>query len=167
MSSDRHSITYAYQELDRLTLHMRTTIEIHAHEVMLAQQFIASLNRPVNGWTVDYASVGFSPGSLQGVIIQFFLRLDETFKVVEPIIQFLLNRGWVPSASSEDADFGYREFAYTKKATEPPLFWPQHHEWKPKDMTATLRVWPHKESVTCKKVQVGVKPEYKFECAQS
>lgn len=164
---DIHSIGYAYQHFDALCLNMRTTIEIHAHEVMVTQQFIDSLNRPiVDGWSKTYATVGYMPGSLQGLIVQVHLDKNESFKAAEPIIEFLLNRGWKPDGSSEDADFGHREFKYRKTATAPPLFWPQHHEWKPLPMVATIRVWPHKESAICRKVQVGVKPDYTFECVE-
>jgi len=166
MAVDIHSISYAYKDCEKEVERMRLLIHMHAHEVNLMQQFIAGLHRlPVeNSWRNTYASIGYTHMMLNGLIVQFALGKDEGFSAAEPVLEFLLHRGWKPSGTSEDADFGNREYRFKKTETAMPLFWPSHHEWKPYELTATVRVWPHSESVICKKVQVGVKPEYKFEC---
>lgn len=168
MSVDIHSISYAYQECEKLAESMRLTIHMHMDEVAAIQSFIAELKRPAieEAWRNTYACVGFRPSSLQGVIVQFYLGKEEGFPAAEPVLEFLLNRGWKPNGTSEDADFGNREYRFKKIEPAAPLFWPPHHEWKPYELIATVRVWPHAESEICRKVQVGTKPEYKYECAQ-
>lgn len=168
MSTDIHSIAYAYNDCEKRVEQMRLMIHMHAHEVAMLQQFIVGLNRDgvESGWHKTYATIGYTPMSLQGVIVQFALAKTEGFQAAEPVLEFLLSRGWTPNGTSEDADFGNRDYKFKRIETDPPLYWPSHREWKPYELTATVRVWPHNESVICQRVQVGVKPEYKFECVK-
>lgn len=168
MSDDLHSITYAYKDCEKEVERMRLLIHMHAHEVNMAQQFIAAMNRceKETGWRNTYATIGYTRMSLNGLIIQFALAKHEGFPAAEPVLDFLLSRNWVPDGTSEDADFGNREYRFKKTEQATPMFWPSHLEWKPYELTATVRVWPHSESEICRKVQTGVKPEYKYECAK-
>lgn len=143
----------------------RLLVHMHAHEYQLLNKFIQSLGRPndVNG---TYTDLGFTDGSLKGLIIQMHLEKTESFKAGTPIIEWLLSRGFVQEGNDENADWGYRAVTLKKIETAPPLFWPSHHEWKSFKLTATLRMWPHPEGQNCKKVEAGQETKFKFVCEE-
>lgn len=98
-----------------------------------------------------YIGMGFKDSQLQGIIIQFHLGREQTFAAVTPVVLWLLDHGWVQHEQTEDAEWGYRQIAFKQNDA----------------LKLTLRIWPHRDSVRCKKVETGeMKPVYKFECEE-
>jgi hypothetical protein len=150
----------AEQAIDK----MRMLIHLHAQEYIMLCRFLESLVRP-NDSCGTYAGLGYSGGSIAGVYVQVHLEKEESFKVAEPIIAFLLDRGWTVSGQTETAEgdyWSFREVTF-QKPSDPPLF-PSARDPKIPTLTATIRMWPHKESAVCKRVEDGVVPKYKLVC---
>ena len=143
---------------------VRLLIHLHAQEYIMLCRFLESLGRD-NGSGGTYSGLGYSGGSIAGIYVQMHLGKDESFKAAEPIIAFLLDRGWTVSGQTETAEGDYwtfREVTF-QKPSDPPLF-PSARDPKIPTLTATIRMWPHKESAVCKRVEDGVVPKYKLVC---
>lgn len=152
-------------EAEKAIDRMRLLIHLHAQEYIMLCRFVESLGRP-DGYDGTYAGLGCTPGSLIGVFAQVHLAKDESFKAAEPIIAYLLERGWVVSGQTEEASeyatWNYREVTF-KKPSDPPLF-PSTRDVAIPALTATVRIWPHADSAVCKRVEDGVVPKYKLVC---
>lgn len=149
------------KEVDR----MRLTVHLHAHEFTQINEFVATLCRH-DGHDGTYVSLGYTSGSLPGVIVQVHLSKEETFKACSPIIDFLFSSGWEQDKQTENVDWGYRQIAFKKMHDAPPLFYRSDKPWKPYKLTCTVRMWPHPLSTTCIKVEDGTEVKYKFACAE-
>lgn len=159
----KHYFNRVEKEVDR----MRLLVGMHAMEYGCLVAFLRELGRPEDVSHGTYASVGFQYGQLNGLIVQYHLQEQESFVAAEPVLSWFLDRGWKQGTQHEDASWGYRQVEFTKVEPEPAMFWPPHKEWKPYELTATVRIWPHPNSQVCKKVEDGTEPKYKFVCVGS
>ena len=119
---------------------------------MRCKQDFEWLRSRVNG-NDNYVTFGWEFGQISGLIVQYHLQPNETFRQVVPLIQEFIERGFIECGTSEDASFGYRQFTFNKETL-----------WG--TVPLTLRVWPHSQSVACKKVEDGTEPKYKFICIE-
>lgn len=164
------SIEEIYAEAEKGIDAMRLTIHLHAAEYSALSRFIESLHRPdVDGGT--YGDIGYQTGwCIRGLIVQVHLTKEESFKDAEPILTWFLDRGWTQCGQSEDANWGVYSMGYRqvefKKTGHVPMFW-EHKSIPSLEMRATVRMWPHRDGVTCKKVEDGVEKKYKFVCQES
>jgi hypothetical protein len=150
----------AEQAIDK----MRMLIHLHAQEYIMLCRFLESLGRD-DGSSGTYPGLGYSGGTITGIYVQVHLGKEESFKAAEPIIAVLLDRGWTVSGQTETAEGDYWSFREVtlKKPSDPPLF-PSARDQKMPTLTATIRMWPHKDSAVCKRVEDGVVPKYKLVC---
>ena len=162
INPDIHDV---HQDMEKKIDEIRLLTHMHAHDYQMVHGFIASLGRP-SDYNGTYANLGFTDGSLKGIIVQMHLEKQESFKAGAPIIEWLLSHGFEQDGNDENASWGYRAVTFKKMVNEPPIFWPAHHDWKPYRLTATLRVWPHPEGQNCKKVETGQEATYKFVCEE-
>lgn len=157
------SIREVYDTVEREVDRMRLLVHMHASEYEALFLYLKEHGRP-DGYDGTFASLGVTRDQLNGLIVQFHLGEKESFRAADPVINFLLDRGWTENGNSEDAGWGYRQFSFRKIEKDPPMFWPSHKEWKPYELTATVRIWPHPSSQVCKKVEDGQEAKYKFVC---
>jgi hypothetical protein len=140
---------------------MRLNIHIHAEEASAIDAFMQGLNRPKERDRETYTMIGYHPGQVYGVLVQFHMSKFETFNSVTPLIEFMLSRGWIKAGTDDNAAWGYRGYQFKMPAPRP-LYW--DGEWKGRDIRATVRAWVHPDGQTCKKVEDGTEPTYKFVC---
>jgi hypothetical protein len=155
------SISEIYKECEKVIDRMRLDIHIHADEAAAIDEFVQEMNRPKEEYRETHTTIGYHPGQVYGILVQFHMSKFETFNVVIPLIEFMLSRGWVKAGMDENAAWGYRGYQFKKPASHP-LYW--DGEWKDRDIKATIRAWVHPLGQTCKKVEDGVEPIYKFVC---
>ena len=163
MNEATNVVTKAYAEFYKNCREREVWIHLHAHDCMLMEQFVATLNRE-QGWSGTYVSLGWETMQLRGVIVQFKLTKEETFLAAQPVIDFALEHGWTCKNQEDETDYGCRRLTFSKKHEAPPLYWPSHHEWKPIDLNLEMRLWVHPDGQRCRKVEAGMQPTYKLVC---
>lgn len=163
------SIYEIYENVEKEIDRMRLTIHLHSQDYIEFLKFLQQLGRRdvIDG---TYANIG-SGGiwALNGIYCQVHLEKNEKFSDVVSILNWFLDNGWTQNGQNEDASWGssigYREVKFTKPASLP-LLW-SHHELPSQSLHATVRMWPHPQSQTCTREQVGVEPTYKIVCKEN
>ena len=157
-------VTKAYEQFHKACRDRELWIHLHAHDCMLMEQFIGTLNREADVSRGTYVSLGWENMQLQGVIVQFHLGKEETFLSAQPVIDFALEHGWTVKNQEDETDYGCRRLTFKKMHNEKPLFWPSHHDWSPIALNLEMRLWVHPEGQRCRKVEAGTQPTYKLVC---
>ena len=162
MSASR-DIGFFYENVECRVDAMRLTIHMHAHDY---QQIRKAVDEYRSDNENTYATIGWGGEQLQGIIVQWHLREEDTMETVAPFLALVLERGWEAKPTDENADWGYRQYNFSKIENDPPLFWNAMKEWKPYTIRLSVRVWVHLgEGAKCKKVEAGTQPTYKLVCS--
>lgn len=152
-----------YEQVEARVDTMRLTVHMHARDYQEIRSAVEA-HRADN--EEPYATIGWGGEQLQGIIVQWHLRKDDTMETVAPFLAWVLQHGWEAKPTDENAEWGYRQYNFSKMENNPPLFWNAMKEWKPYMIRLSVRVWVNKsDGAKCKKVEAGTQPTYKLICS--
>lgn len=135
----------AYRMLDMVALYTKECEQVEA----LLPRFLTECEHKT------YWHLNVLHGQAAGIFIRHDLGETDTLHSLEGVLSAVLDAGWVPQPTEDFMDGWGKSYPHRKAIT---IGGKEH--W----LFLTLRVFPHPNSQTCKKVQVGMEPKYELRC---
>lgn len=101
---------------------------------------------------VDYHLAFPQSGALQGVLFTARLQDEESFRLLEPLLEHCLEKGWKIGEGSDYPEIGRRSFQCVKSLS------------KSTQIYLTISGFIKDSNATCKMVEDGVETKYRFLC---
>jgi len=102
-----------------------------------------------------YWSLNTKWGQTQGIFIAHHLGETETLADLAGVLTAITAVGWMPDKTEDFMDGYGKSYPFHQTIT---IGGTEHR------LTLTMRVFPHPNSQTCKKVQIGTEPKYELQC---